>query len=252
MLISIRYGAGHHDLYVSVDNQSAAARLIFMGEAPWAWGMAMVKISLAFMFLRIKHTKSWRIFLYFMIAVQVAGAIFANCAIFLHCHPMAAIWEHDVPNAKCWNLATAIYFSAALSISTDLVFSILPITFVRKLERPVWEKAVVCILMGLGIFATAASIVKMIMVRQDGKTGDSMWDSIDLAMWSSIEEQIAIIASCAPCFKPPLERVLRRMGVITTEASNGKTETVSEAYYKDEEGHKLGLEHCVEALKVET
>lgn len=251
MLVSIRYGAGHHNFYVSADDQAAAARVIFIGEAPWAWAMAMIKISLAFMFLRIKRTKAWRIFLYVMIAIQIGAAVFANCAIVLQCRPTEAIWNQDIPNAKCWSLTTAqntIYFSAALSISTDLTFSILPITFVRKLDRPLWEKAVLCILMGLGVFATAASIFKTTLVRGYGKTSDSMWDSINLSMWSSIEEQIGIIASCAPCLKPPVERALRRLGVITTVASNGTTETVSEAYYKDEEGHKLGLEHCAGVL----
>lgn len=45
--------------------------------------------------------------------------------------------------------------------------------------------------MGLGIFATSASIAKTFMVESYGKTGDTLMDTIGITTWSMLEMQLA-------------------------------------------------------------
>jgi hypothetical protein len=198
---------------------------------------------MALMFLRIKRTPGWQRFLFGMIGLQVATAIAANCAQFLQCRPLAALWDPKTPNVKCWPIQGAqasIYINSVIGICTDVVFSLLPITFIRKLERPFWEKVVLCCLMGLGIFASITSIVKTTLIKNYGKTGDALWDSVGISMWSILEEQIGITAACIPCLKSPFERLLRRVGIVTTygSRSRGRSDYV---YANDPTLHELHI-----------
>jgi hypothetical protein len=65
----------------------------------------------------------------------------------------------------------------------------------------------ICIL-GLGIFATAAAIVKLSYVSNYGKTGDWLWDSRNLTIWTVVECNCGIIAGNLPCLKPLFRTVL--------------------------------------------
>ncbi|KAK3364881.1 hypothetical protein B0T24DRAFT_712202 [Lasiosphaeria ovina] len=55
------------------------------------------------------------------------------------------------------------------------------------------------VLMALGIFAAAASIVKAVVAADFGKTDDPNLEGISVGMWSLVEEQVAFIAACIPC-----------------------------------------------------
>jgi hypothetical protein len=223
-MASVAYGLGRHNYYVSPADQEIAARLLFIGQPPWAWSIALVKSSMAFMFLRFKRTTRWKIFLYSMIGVQVIVVICVNCAQFLMCRPLAAQWNPNTPNIKCWPTAAveaSVYITSIIGILTDLTFSILPITIVRHLNRPRWERTVICCLMGLGIFASIASTVKTTLIPYYGKTGDNLWDAVDITLWSTLEEQMGLIAACIPPLKRPFELLLRRHGLISSNKSGG-------------------------------
>jgi hypothetical protein len=70
--------------------------------------------------------------------------------------------------------------------------------------------------MGLGIFASSASLAKTFMVESYGKTGDSLMDTVGLTTFSMLELQLAIIAACIPTLKRLFEMILRRWGIIST------------------------------------
>jgi hypothetical protein len=70
------------------------------------------------------------------------------------------------------------------------------------------QKASVVGILGLGIFATAAALVKVSYLPNYGKTGDWLWDSRNITMWTVIECNIGIIAGNLPCLKPLFRTVL--------------------------------------------
>jgi hypothetical protein len=108
--------------------------------------------------------------------------------------------------------------------------------------------------MGLGIFASSASIAKTFMVRSYGSTGDTLMDTVGITTLSMVEAQLAcvfsssqvarvklltkqlwnsIIACCIPTLKRLFERILRRWGIISSEGSATRSRT---GYHKHEEG----------------
>jgi len=70
------------------------------------------------------------------------------------------------------------------------------------------QKASLICILGLGIFATAAAVVKLYFITSYGKTGDWLWDSRDLTIWTVVECNVGIIAGNLPCLKPIFRTVL--------------------------------------------
>jgi hypothetical protein len=70
------------------------------------------------------------------------------------------------------------------------------------------QKASIIGILSLGMFATAAAVVKLSYVSTYGRSGDWLWDSRNLTIWTVIECNIAIVAGCLPCLKPLFRTVL--------------------------------------------
>jgi len=69
------------------------------------------------------------------------------------------------------------------------------------------KASLICIL-GLGTFATAAALVKLSYLPTYGRSGDLLWDSRNLTMWTVTECNVGIIAGNLPCLKPLFRSIL--------------------------------------------
>lgn len=70
------------------------------------------------------------------------------------------------------------------------------------------QKSSIIAILGLGIFATAAALVKISFLPNYGKTGDWLWDSRNITIWTVLENNVGIIAGNLPCLKPIFRSVL--------------------------------------------
>jgi hypothetical protein len=176
--------------------------------------------------------------------------------IVVQCTNLAMMWD---PTAKgtCWSATTLKALSytnvcksnlkdlgcnliltfPAFSIATDLLFAIVipvcnQIPFLRGLLTCVqipmlWnvqmnrrQKTSVISILALGGFATAAALVKSGYISEYGKTGDWLWDSKNLTIWTVMECNVGIIAGNLPCLKPLFRTVL---GSTYGRGSNNRT-----------------------------
>ncbi|OCK76406.1 hypothetical protein K432DRAFT_437074 [Lepidopterella palustris CBS 459.81] len=218
------HGLGRHTIYVAPEEASVAFHLIVIAMAMWCWSVAFVKVSMACMLLRIKNTPGWQWFLWLGILIQIGTAIAANTTQLTYCKPLRSLWSFD-PNAVCWttkNSQAAAYTTSIINIIIDIMLSLLPITFIRLMHRPLRERLVLALLMSLGLFASAAAIIKTTFIKDFGPSTDNLYNYSNLLMWNTIEELIGIIAACIPTLKSPFERVLGHLGLMS---SRGETRT---------------------------
>lgn len=106
---------------------------------------------------------------------------------------------------------------------TDVIFALMPINFLRKVQRPMRERIVIALLMGLGLFASVASIMKATTAANFGRTDDPNQEGVALGTWSCIEEQIAFIAACIPCLRQLFQKFLSYLGITTTRTGTKPT-----------------------------
>jgi len=95
----------------------------------------------------------------------------------------------------------------------DLTLSLMPIHLIRTLNRSTSEKILICVLMALGLLATAVACAKMTTFKAFGK-GDPMQGTIMPSLWAKLEEEVGIIASSAAALKSPVEQLLKKMGIL--------------------------------------
>lgn len=91
-------------------------------------------------------------------------------------------------NATCFGQTTLqalSYTNVALSILTDLLFSIvIPIPMLWNVQMNKRTKTSIMAILGLGLFASAAAMVKINYIQNYGKTGDFLWDSRNICIWT--------------------------------------------------------------------
>lgn len=99
-----------------------------------------------------------------------------------------------------------------MGITSDLVFAIMPTFFIWSLRRTVMERMLVIVLMGLGIIAAVAGVMKVYHIHAWNPREITLRDWVPLLWWYRVEEIGLITAACAPFLKPFIERLLSRFG----------------------------------------
>jgi hypothetical protein len=70
------------------------------------------------------------------------------------------------------------------------------------------QKASLICILGLGVFATAAALIKLAYLPNYGRSGDFMWDSRNLTIWIVAECNVGIVAGNLSCLKPLFRTIL--------------------------------------------
>jgi len=128
--------------------------------------------------------------------------------------PVSATWDFALkakPTTKCFSLETygqIGVFNSVINILTDFLFALLPIPIIMKLHINLRTKIALAAILGLGLIACAAGIVKAHLQAQYAKNPDVMWtDSFNL--WNMLELCLGIIAATLPSLKPLFTRILQ-------------------------------------------
>lgn len=117
-----------------------------------------------------------RRFLWGNIVVQILLGMYNMLAQLLQCIPLRAAWDLlGVVEARCWSkeaIRINLICVSTVNILTDFIFALIPISFIRKVQRPLRERAIIGVLMALGVFAGVSSIIKVQAGARFGRTDD--------------------------------------------------------------------------------
>lgn len=216
---AVIHGLGRHARFVRFSRRKSALELLFISQVVWYWSITLVKLSVAILLLRLKRSRNWRFLMYGIMTLLLLVAIMATCFQFLQCRPFSIFWDPGVlrrGRLQCFSRKAIdgnIVVFSSVQVSVDLIFSFIPITFIAKLNRPRREKVFMCVLMGLGLFASVAAIVRTLYIRNINRTTDFFRMNVSVALWAVIEQQFALIAATIPTLKAFLEKSLLKLGL---------------------------------------
>ncbi len=213
---------GSRPEYLPLSFLGEAGPLTIVAEIASTWSVALLKTSIAIMLLRFQQARSWALFLYAVIGVQIATAVFVTIMQLTRCIPIQATWDFTLPQDRCWSqgsLKAGLTVAAVLVIITDFIFALIPLVFLRHVRRSLRDRIIIGFLMSLGLFASAASVVKAVTVQGFNDSSDS-GTGLSIALWASIEAQVGIIAACIPCLRAPFVRLLSRLGISSALSGN--------------------------------
>ncbi|KAF2030070.1 hypothetical protein EK21DRAFT_66580 [Setomelanomma holmii] len=209
---SVYYGAGKHVEYIDPVDFVKAFRLNFITQPIYLFAICLVKLSVGLFLLRIAVKPFYKRLIISIMSFMAFYTIGCFFTIVLQCTDLRLLWGDPRAKGTCWSsytLKTLGYVNAALNISTDIAFSIaIPIPMLLSIQMNGRQKASLICIFGLGIFATTAALVKLSYIPNYGHSGDWLWDSRNLTIWTITESNVGIVAANLPCLKPIFRTVL--------------------------------------------
>ncbi|KAJ5358873.1 uncharacterized protein N7496_011286 [Penicillium cataractarum] len=204
--LAIKLGFGQELSSINTSNVSKIIMHDYLTQTFGLAGGALGRISfIVFIIGLLVQKRSHRIILWILIGLQVIVNSIFIIILFVQCPGHAsAIWAHS-GKAKCWDLHVQAYygyFQGAFNSATDLYLAVFSTCIFWNLNLKVRVKVGLVALLGMGIFAMIASIIKTVQTRVLA-TSDSepTTATIDYDRWIYIETYLVIITASIPCIR---------------------------------------------------
>ncbi|ROV97468.1 hypothetical protein VPNG_08684 [Cytospora leucostoma] len=198
------YGyAAPHDEKRPYYNDGKATELLFANQLTIYICAGVVKLAVACVLLRIVTTKSLRWLLYCSMLVVTAWTVVMTIYASWLC---ASGGSSNYAGSK--TCAYIGYFRTSSNIVIDYFYALLPVNILWNVKMNIKIKLSVLFLLGLGAFASSATIVKLVIIinLQTAKGARASALHYDLLLWADIELGMAIFAASAAALRPLLRR----------------------------------------------
>ncbi|KAF7555295.1 hypothetical protein G7Z17_g2291 [Cylindrodendrum hubeiense] len=196
-VLAVRYGVGAHDSYLAKFPMDEFIRIrgkeyLLYYEMTYYGASSITKFSIAFMILQICVQKKYVYFMYCIMAIM--AVTMAGCMIWL--------FSNCVPFAANWNVK--LYVGTSVQVLSDWACAITPFFIVWSLQMPRRTKISVVGVLGLGVLASIAALMRIISYKYIDTNvypNDHMVSEGRLLLWSIFESSLAIIACSLPSLK---------------------------------------------------
>ncbi|KAF2396227.1 hypothetical protein EJ06DRAFT_484040 [Trichodelitschia bisporula] len=231
-----------HRNYLFFSDIDTAINYLITAEVFYIVTMVTLKISLSIFFLRIM-VKPWqRNTVYGAVACSTLfGLAYCLFAIFQCGYPKnAMVFFIRKLNDKCISTAQNLgmgYTHALITTLTDLIFAILPVAMLKSSNMTSREKWTVGLILIMGAVGGIASMIRFKYIpRLTSASLEFFADATDIAVWSTIEPGLGIIAGCLATLRPLYRTFLRKM---TTTAADERQREM----YGSEKGPSQSSKH---------
>ncbi|KAH7324270.1 hypothetical protein B0I35DRAFT_349064 [Stachybotrys elegans] len=201
------FGTGRHDADLTEEGIRKARMCWWFCYLTYALTMVLTKISIGWFLLRVTTQKLhiWIIRIA-IIATCGSGAVFFFVAMF-QCSPVHFFWDTRIAGGTCVSpdiiIGLTIVFTI-VSVASDFTFAILPGVIVWNLQLNKRTKFLLIPLLAMGCVASAAVIARFPYLpkfRED----NFLWNTLDIAIWSTVEQGLAITAGSLATLRPLLK-----------------------------------------------
>ncbi|KAJ5127236.1 hypothetical protein N7448_008015 [Penicillium atrosanguineum] len=204
--LAIQLGFGQK---VSALSDAAVSKVIMHDYLSQTFGLAggtIGRISfIVFVIGLLAQRSSQKIALWTLAGAQVVVNSLLIIIIFVQCPGHAsAIWSHS-GKEKCWSLKVQAdygYFQGAFNAATDLGLATFSTYIFWNLNLKLRVKAGLVVLLGLGIFAMIAAIIKTVQTRVLASSdNDPTIATVTYDRWLFIETYLVIVTTSIPSIR---------------------------------------------------
>ncbi|KAF6839853.1 cation-transporting atpase 4 [Colletotrichum musicola] len=220
-------GVGQLDITLTPEQQANSYFWFYVFQEFWCFTLVTLKWAIGFTLLRIANGQRWvQIVIYTCLILVTLCTGGTGMYLFFQCSPVEKNWYPMMPGeCKARQIQTALSFLvAAVSISTDWIFAILPFALIWKLQMASKVKMSVIGLLGLGFFASIAPIVRLKYLLNLNDTSRFLQGLGIILAWAQAEVGIGLLVANLPACRPLLERALARL----TSFTNSKNKSSGE------------------------
>ncbi|KAJ5172352.1 hypothetical protein N7492_004945 [Penicillium capsulatum] len=212
-LVALGYGK-HTAVIVETGGMKLLEKVLLINYINFALGIMSFttpKLAIAALLNRVLNPKPFhRILLWALTAAVFIASTICIIVLFTMCDPPEALWKPQLlaTGGTCRPQVVLVgyaIFTGALSAFVDLYLAVYPTVILMSLQMSLRKKLALCAVLGLGAVACAMAIVKCNQLPGLYDTEDSTYATADLVIWTSIESNVIIMASCIPTLGPVYE-----------------------------------------------
>ncbi|KAF4973596.1 hypothetical protein FZEAL_9274 [Fusarium zealandicum] len=224
ILEGVTQGIGRHNEAIEEDEAEVNALMWqALATATYIIDMMFIKLSIGVFLLRLSvlNVYTW------IIRVSLAAITIWSTVIFFwnlfQCSPVEKQWDFRIKDGKCVSadqIVAAAYAISVMTILSDWLYALLPIPMLWSVKMTNQAKATVIAILGLGIFASIATLVRLRFLADLTDTEDILFAGTNPMVWTLIEPGVAIVASSLATIRPLL-RAMKVQGFETTGNTDG-------------------------------
>ncbi|KAF5501665.1 hypothetical protein CGCS363_v006262 [Colletotrichum siamense] len=217
---AVQSGNGRHVGTLSTEQQSAAVLSTISGFPPNVLAYTVPKFAVVALLVRILNPgRVHRIVLWSLATICLVLVLLCIIILFAQCTPSRAQWDFTITEKSCWSpwvLIDVAILTGAYSAALDLYLAIYPATVLMRLQMNIKKKLILSVALGIGSISCFISIYKSTRLPSLASK-DFTYDSADLVVWTVVEGNTLIIASCIPVLGPLVELALGRRVLSSTD-----------------------------------
>ncbi|CVK93171.1 uncharacterized protein FPRO_04463 [Fusarium proliferatum ET1] len=224
ILEGVQKGIGKHNDAIK-DDEAKVQALMWqaLATATYILDMMFIKLSIGVFLLRlcVKRVYVW--------IIRISLAIISIWSVVLffwnlfQCKPVEMQWDFRIKDGTCVSadqIVSAAYAISVMTVVSDWLYALLPIPMLWSVKMTKQAKTTVIAILGLGIFASVATLVRLRFLADLTDTEDILFAGTDAMVWTLIEPGVAIVASSLATIRPLL-RAMRIRGFESTENTYG-------------------------------
>ncbi|KAF2451468.1 hypothetical protein P171DRAFT_425969 [Karstenula rhodostoma CBS 690.94] len=212
-IMGVQYGTGRHMSMLDPADIEKALMYWYLCYPAYCLAMVSAKISVGLFLLRVTVQPLYRRIIYgVMGSTVVTGLVFFFVSV-LQCKPVSFFWQKFTGSGTCVNIdiiiGVAFSYSGVAAVC-DFTFGLLPIFLVWNLNMAKNQKLMLIPILSMACVASVAVTVRMGYLMKF-KSPDFLWDTLDVAVWSNIEQGLAITAGSLATLRPLYRDITKRL-----------------------------------------
>ncbi|KAK0378889.1 integral membrane protein [Colletotrichum limetticola] len=197
---------GKHITELTVDQAAVSLRAWYICEVLYSPITLAIRTSICLLLLRLALNKVHRWIIYANLVVVWMISIAFFCIMTFQCMPPSYFWRQlygDPGSCINFNIVPdATIAHSIISAISDWCMGLLPIALLWNVNLNRRTKALVAVLLSMGMVAGVALIVRIPYVRRLAISADFLYETIDVAIWSVLEPALGIIAASVTSLRP--------------------------------------------------
>ncbi|KAL0932704.1 uncharacterized protein CTRU02_211667 [Colletotrichum truncatum] len=214
----IKWGLGDA---IGLEELQEFLRALYSTVVCYNFTQLCVKFSILFQYRRIFRTENAKkVITGLIIWLAVYAAFCLGISIFT-CWPVAKYWNDQIEGG-CIERSVVNYVIAGFNILNDIIILVLPVPWLRNLQVTFRAKLILIGVFTCGAFAAIVAIIRLHSLYVHGSAPISQQPlvGVDIAVWSGLEINIAIICASIPALKALFIKIIPKLGTYKKYSKN--------------------------------
>jgi len=227
--LGVKYGTGRHLTDIPPQDVPKALHFWFLCELFYALTTLFIRLSIAVFLIRICIKRVLKIIIYVSMTMITGFSIFYFFLVLFQCSPVDYFWnQYKGEQGECMNPAAvpdASIAHSAVSFTADWVLGLLPIALIWNLQMNRRTKISLGCILATGLLAGVATMIRIPYIKVLTITDDFLYATTDVAIWSTVEAGLGVVAASAYTLRP----LFRSLLAVTSRVHHGSYATAKGA-----------------------